>query len=306
MPNQSLPEETAPRYRRLRPADAEAIAAGIVAERSNVAIAAELGVSETTVRAARKREPVLGLVAAIRADAEAARVKEAARVRHVNEEAARRARRAAEVAERHGVTPQPGREVETAARVERRSAGGDGKLLGIFSVNGPMTAGQGQDPIKTHWKSGSPAPYIAWLDARDAAKDPALRAAREYENARADAIQHLSMSIPHLRGSDNVLRPVEIALELEPELQPVVDELRARIAESRAAKEAASDAAVLQAEKSRQSEAEWQAARDAGYPEPIRDGSRPPATRRAVDSDRRRALSDAEYQARLKAPARDE
>jgi hypothetical protein len=137
MPIQSLPGDNAPKYRRLRDDDYSAIAAGVIADRSNVAIAADLGVAETTVRRARKTARVIELVTALRRGAERERVKEAAAQRHRDEQAALRARRAQEaLGLKPGASPEAFLDATEAqaARARRVKSPDAGHILGFVSA----------------------------------------------------------------------------------------------------------------------------------------------------------------------------
>lgn len=184
--------------------------------------------------------------------------RERAKARHRQEEADRRERRAEEKLAARGIEAPAGRAQEVAAAVERgKSGGGDGRLLGIFSVNGPMTAAQGSDPITTHWRAGQKPEKLAWLDRHD-------REAEERARERTpEAIQHaadeladhrlsqgLVLGPPREDGSQS-LYPVDIALEPWPELATQVMVIRDRVARKRQERRDQSEAQRAAADRER-------------------------------------------------------
>jgi hypothetical protein len=108
------------------------------------------------------------------------------------------------------------------------------------------------------------------LTEHDNRPTPAELAAEDHANAIADAMRSLAASVPMLRGSDGSLRPLAVALQREPELAEVVEQLQARIEQARVAKAAATEAATREAEHER-ARAERTLSRDQRQAEIARD-----------------------------------
>jgi hypothetical protein len=204
------------------------------------------------------------------------------RERHRQESSDARLRAADERLQAGGIVAPPTRAVETDAVVRR--AGG-GKVLLVGGFPGPGAAGTA-DPFETLYRPGKPGPYAAWLTEHDNRPTPAELAAEEHDNAVADAMRSLASTTPMLRGSDGSLRPLQVALEREPDLAPIVAELQARIEQSRAAKETAKEAATREAERERE-HAQRTADRDARQAELARDAQMELRFRTAEDAAER-------------------
>lgn len=234
-------------YTRLKPHEVERIAQAVLDQSPARAVGAELGRSHSTVLAAMKSDAVLRIV-----------YRERAKARHRQQEADRRERRAEEKLSARGIEAPAGRAQEVVAAVERgKSGGGDGRLLGIFSVNGPMTAAQGGDPLTTHWKSGQKPEKLAWLDSHDEAAEERARArSPEAIQRAADELadhrlaQGLVLGPPREDGSQS-LYPVDIALERWPELATQVMLIRDRVDRKRQERRDQSAAQRAEADRER-------------------------------------------------------
>jgi hypothetical protein len=255
-------------YTRLQPAEVERIAQAVIDGGSSGtklspsarAIASELGRSHSSVLAASKSDAVLKIV-----------YRERAKARHRQESADTYARKAGERLADRGIVVPPGREVETA-RVVERSAKGGGRVLGVIGIPGAADWARGfrTTTVELFDHTGKRREeYADWLNRHDQ-DTPAQRAADDYEAAVDQAMRSLNSSTPTLRGSDGVIRPLQIALEREPELQEVVEQLQARIEQARIEKAERLELATREAEHER-ARAERALSRDARQAEIQRD-----------------------------------
>jgi len=194
-------------------------------DRSAHDIALELGRSHTSISRARSRPEVV-----------AAEKAERRRIAHRDEERLRRDRIRARRAELNAAAPPAPAPKLGPVRPAHSPSASDGRLLGIFTTNGPKTAAEGQPAIVSHYKRGRKPDYDAWLDGHDARNDPARLAAEERAHLDADEEQHLRIDGPYSprgmwRAPDGVLRPLENVLTAAPELADAVEAALDRLEE---------------------------------------------------------------------------
>jgi hypothetical protein len=260
----ALQGDNAPSYRRLRPADAEVIAAGIFAERSNVAIAADLGVNESSVRRAAKGEPVLSLIAGLRDAEHKTEMRENERRRHAEEVARSRQRRTAELAGlKPGSTPEDYlASAEALAKRARRARHPDaGRVLGVvFQPKGEEISRGIRVPDAVMFDERRKEDQAAWREARQReiygtpAQQVANRRAKEAHDRALDEAQAFSAGL--VRCSDGSLRQISAAIESAHVTQAEVDAIRdrrdalrdaAKVRKQEAALYASEDAAAARA-----------------------------------------------------------